>query len=104
MSINVNVTGVQGSGYAGAHDLLLLQSGDFLLLEDGGRILTAAGSEIQGEVSVSSVTGTGQVGSVETQYGAQILVVGVQGTGRVGTVFLWDDIDTSQTPNWVDVI
>ena len=49
-------------------------------------------------VDVTSVTGTGAVGTVVVSI--RVAVTGVAGTGAVGTVFVWGQIDTSQTPAW----
>jgi len=62
----------------------------------------------QGSVSVSTGVGvfptgvntTGDIGFVQMNFGSDIFPTGLSMTGSVGNISLWQEVDTSQTPNW----
>tara|TARA_B100000212_G_scaffold342581_1_gene330855 strand:+ start:14814 stop:15806 length:993 start_codon:yes stop_codon:yes gene_type:complete len=65
----------------------------------------------QGSVSVSTGVGvfptgvntTGDIGFVQMNFGSDIFPTGLSMTGSVGNVSIWQEVDTSQTPNWTRV-
>ena len=53
--------------------------------------------------AITAVTATGSVGSVSM--GARtVALTSVTATGTVGTVRTWEDVNTAETANWVDVL
>jgi len=54
-------------------------------------------------VPVTGLQATGSIGQVTVNAAANVSVTGVQSVGQVGTVSFWLEIDTSQTPNWVEI-
>jgi hypothetical protein len=55
--------------------------------------------------AVTGVSGTGAIGSLNTDVDETIIPTGVAGTGAVGTVTRggWTNVEDSQTPNWIDI-
>jgi hypothetical protein len=94
------VTGVFATGYCGAYNELLLQDGDFLLLESGGNFVLQNEISYTAEFSVTGVAAQGAIGSVTETYGGSAQVNGVFATGVIGTVLLWSDVVDAQNPDW----
>lgn len=65
----------------------------------------------EGDVSLSmgatafpaGVSTLGQIGTVLIQEGSTVFPTSVTATGEVGKLVLWQEVDTSQTPNWTRV-
>ena len=65
----------------------------------------------EGDVSVgvgvgvfpSGVSATGDIGFVQINFGADIFPTGLSMTGSVGDISIWQEVDSSQTPNWVRI-
>ena len=49
---------------------------------------------------VSGLSATGSVGSVTLVHEANITPIGISATGEVGLVFIWSNVDDTQTPSW----
>ena len=54
-------------------------------------------------ISVTSVSGTGEVGTVAASGNISITVTGVSATGAISGVNVWSVIDASQTPSWSQI-
>ena len=65
----------------------------------------------QGSVSVSTgvgvfptgVSATGDIGFVQMNFGSDIFPTGLSMTGSIGNIAIWQEVDSSQTPNWVRI-
>ena len=65
----------------------------------------------QGSVSVSTgvgvfptgVSATGDIGFIQMNFGSDIFPIGLSMTGSVGDIAIWQEVDSSQTPNWVRI-
>ena len=65
----------------------------------------------QGSVSVSTGVGvfptgvntTGDIGFVQMNFGSDIFPTGLSMTGSIGNIAIWQEVDSSQTPNWVRI-
>ena len=65
----------------------------------------------EGDVSLSmgatafpaGVSTLGQIGTVLIQEGSTVFPTSVTANGEVGKLVLWQEVDTSQTPNWTRV-
>ena len=65
----------------------------------------------EGDVSLSmgatafptGVSTLGQIGTVLVQEGSTVFPTSVTATGEVGELVLWQEVDTSQTPNWTRI-
>jgi len=65
----------------------------------------------EGDVSLSmgatafptGVSTLGQIGTVLVQEGSTVYPTSVTATGEVGELVLWQEVDTSQTPNWTRI-
>jgi len=65
----------------------------------------------EGDVSLSmgatafptGVSTLGQIGTVLIQEGSTVFPTSVTATGEVGKLVLWQEVDTSQTPNWTRI-
>jgi len=51
----------------------------------------------------SGVSTLGQIGTVLVQEGSTVFPTSVTATGEVGELVLWQEVDTSQTPNWTRI-
>jgi hypothetical protein len=88
---------------------LKAQNDDFLITEGqpGVQAFTYVGNvtAIGGAgASVSGVQGTFSVGTVTVLAQADISVTGVQAVGQIGNVLVWGLVNTSQTPNWTQIL
>jgi len=54
-------------------------------------------------VDPTGLVANGLVGDVTYVYNQIVNVTGVQGTGLVGKINIWDEINDSQTPFWVEI-
>jgi hypothetical protein len=52
---------------------------------------------------LTGLSATGSIGTISFITTANVSVTGVQSVGQVGTVSFWLEIDTSQTPNWIEI-
>jgi len=65
----------------------------------------------EGDVSLSmgatafptGVSTLGQIGTVLVREGSTVFPTSVTATGEVGELVLWQEVDTSQTPNWTRI-
>jgi hypothetical protein len=65
----------------------------------------------QGSVSVSvgvgvfptGVSATGDIGFIQMNFGSDIFPTGLSMTGSIGDLLLWQEVDSSQTPNWTRI-
>ncbi len=65
----------------------------------------------QGSVSVSTgvgvfptgVSATGDIGFIQMNFGSDIFPTGLSMTGSIGDISIWQEVDSSQTPNWVRI-
>tara|TARA_R100001463_G_scaffold110545_1_gene165308 strand:- start:9 stop:986 length:978 start_codon:yes stop_codon:yes gene_type:complete len=65
----------------------------------------------EGDVSLSmgatafptGVSALGQIGTVLVREGSTVFPTSVTATGEVGKLVLWQEVDTSQTPNWTRI-
>jgi len=117
VSHSQEVTGVTGTGSVGTVVATLVEQEDSV---------TATGSVgtvgISVSVGLTAVSGTGSVGTVAVAHGPALTAVtatgsvgsvamgsrtvaltGVTATGTAGTVRTWEDVNTTETANWVDV-
>ena len=53
--------------------------------------------------SITGVAGTSALGSAIPTANADVVGTGVSATGGTGNVFLWSDINTTQTPSWTNI-
>lgn len=88
---------------------LTAQNDDYLITEGqpGVQAYTYIGDvSVAGEAgaAVSGVQGTFAVGTVTAIARADIAVTGVETTGQVGSVLVWGLVNTSQTPNWTQIV
>ena len=51
----------------------------------------------------TGVSTLGQIGTVLVQEGSTVFPTSVTATGEVGELVLWQEVDTSQTPNWTRI-
>ena len=56
------------------------------------------------EIPVTGLSATASVGSVTVLTNVIINVTGLSATGEVGRVLVWEDIDPSQNPNWINLL
>ena len=54
-------------------------------------------------ISVTGVAGTGAVGTVAASGDISVTVTGVSATGAISGVNVWSVIDSSQSPNWLQI-
>lgn len=88
---------------------LIAQNLDYLTTEDqpGVESIVYLGSIIAKGGAGAAVTGeqaTFTLGSVSVMSDAVVPVAGVEATGYIGSVLVWGLVNTSQTPNWTQVI
>lgn len=65
----------------------------------------------QGSVSVgvgvgvfpTGVSATGDIGFIQINWGSDIFPTGLSMTGSIGDISIWQEVDSSQTPNWVRI-
>lgn len=65
----------------------------------------------QGSVSVgvgvgvfpTGVSATGDIGFIQMNFGSDIFPTGLSMTGSIGDIAIWQEVDSSQTPNWVRI-
>lgn len=65
----------------------------------------------QGSVSVgvgvgvfpTGVSATGDIGFIQINWGSDIFPTGLSMTGSIGDIAIWQEVDSSQTPNWVRI-
>ena len=51
----------------------------------------------------SGVSTLTQIGTVLVREGSTVFPTGVTCTGEIGKLVLWQEVDTSQTPNWTRI-
>jgi len=104
VGLGFGVTGVQASSTIGSETIV---EGTGVTVSATG-VVTAStiGSETVVEGTGITVTATGvsvtsHIASVG--FSAVIIVTGVSANGLISTVTVWQEIDTSQSPNWVEI-
>lgn len=91
------------------NSFLLAQNDDFLITEGqpGVQAFTYIGTVVATGGAGASVTGvqaTFTLASVAVSGNTDVVVTGVQATGLVGSVLVWGLVNTSQTPNWTQIV
>ncbi len=104
VGLGFGVTGVEVSSTIGSETVV--EGAGVTVSATGVVAASATGSEtvVEGAgvtVSVSSVSATSHIASVG--FSAVIIVTGVGANGLISTVTVWQKIDTSQSPNWVEI-
>ena len=51
----------------------------------------------------TGVSATGDIGFIQMNFGSDIFPTGLSMTGSVGDISIWQEVDSSQTPNWVRI-
>ena len=51
----------------------------------------------------TGVSATGDIGFIQINFGADIFPTGLSMTGSIGDIAIWQEVDSSQTPNWVRI-
>ena len=90
-------------------NFLTAQNNDYLITEDqpGVQSIVYLGNIVAKGGAGAAVTGVQAaftLGSVSVMSDAIVPVTGVQATGYVGNVLVWGLVNTSQTPNWTQIV
>jgi hypothetical protein len=88
---------------------LLAENLDYLTTEDQPGVqsivyLGLATAQGEGRATVSGVQAVFTLGSVVVTADGIVPVTGVQAVGQIGSVLVWGLVNTSQTPNWTQII
>ncbi len=51
----------------------------------------------------TGVSATGDIGFIQMNFGSDIFPTGLSMTGSIGDIAIWQEVDSSQTPNWVRI-
>ena len=51
----------------------------------------------------TGVSATGDIGFIQMNFGSDIFPTGLSMTGSVGDISIWQEVDSSQTQNWVRI-
>jgi hypothetical protein len=74
-----------------------------------GVVATAAAGDVtvtEGEgvrIDPTGLTATGALGTPIVVFSVTVNVVGIRADGSVGSINIWEPVDDSQTPFWVDI-
>ena len=51
----------------------------------------------------TGVSASGSIGFITFAWGSVVYPTGIYATGQVGDILLWQEVDSSQTPNWTRI-
>jgi len=51
----------------------------------------------------TGVSASGSIGFITFNWGSVVYPTGVEATGQIGDLLLWQEVDSSQTPNWTRI-
>ena len=51
----------------------------------------------------TGVSSSGSIGFITFAWGSVVYPTGVYATGQIGDLLLWQEVDSSQTPNWTRI-
>ena len=51
----------------------------------------------------TGLSATGDIGFIQMNFGSDIFPTGLSMTGSIGDIAIWQEVDSSQTPNWTRI-
>ena len=88
---------VKCSNHSGMGFAIAVEANVNLLMTSGeGTVTLSAGVTI----IPTGLTSEGLIGQIGVGLGADVFPTGVVGIGEIGTILLWQEVNTTQDPNW----